>query len=152
MKKLAVISLFLAMCLPAYANTSDLDGLFEAYAAVPGYKTVILGPKILQTMAKNGSEESDIIKNIEQIRVLSTLEPDDNLFLKAQSIAESEYEQVSINMEGDDYTGFYIKDSYDKKMSFLMIARREEQDIIMEISGYFSIKDISILSNIGSYK
>ena len=115
MKKLAVISLILAMCLPAYANTSDLDGLFEAYAAVPGYKTVILGPKILQTMAKNGSEESDIIKNIEQIRVLSTLEPDDNLFLKAQSIAESEYEQVSINMEGDDYTGFYIKDSYDKK-------------------------------------
>lgn len=146
MKRFLFFIILMIAYLPAHADTSDINSLFESYAAVTGYKTVILNSRLLQTFK---TEDSEIIDKIDQIRILSSLKPDEDLFHKAQSAANTGYEQVSVNLDGELFTGFYIHDSDRGKKSFLMIARRSGQEIIMEISGKFSIKDISKLSNLG---
>ena len=52
--------------------------------------------------------------------------------------------------ENSEMTGFYINETAEDEKRFLMIAHREDEEVIMEIIGDFKITDISKLSKLGT--
>ncbi len=103
-------------------------------------------------MQKESGSEPGPADGIRQIRILSTESSDSSLVAAAEKIALREYELISVTNENKESTSFYIceQDSANKRL--LMIARRENEDVIMEIAGDFRITDISKLSKLGSHR
>ena len=145
-----VLLLMLLLSVPAMAGVETVDELFAAYSGRDGYKTVVLGRKILSVMSKEDGAMSDVIGRINRIRVLSTEKSDTAVVNSALRIAEKEYELFSQNIEDMESTSFYIREENDRDRSFLMVAHRTGQEIIMEISGDFKVTEISKLSKFGT--
>lgn len=149
MKRSALFLMSLLIVLPLVAQVTDTDGLFEAYEGRKGYKTVVLGRKMLDMMQKENKVRSSITDGIDRIRVLSTEAPDSMVVKTATAIAEEGYELISKRVEENETTSFYIKETDNDRKVFLMIAHKHGQEIVMDISGNFNITEISRLSRFG---
>lgn len=150
MKRLSVIIVSLLLALPILAQYGNTDQLFAAYSGREGYKTVVMGRKMIAMMQKECGEKTNVIENIRQISILSTEHSDSLLLNAAIQLATQDYELISMTNENAEMTGFYINEAVSDEKRFLMIAHREDEEVIMEIIGDFKITDISKLSKLGS--
>ena len=149
MKRFVFILFSMLMTLPVMAGYNNMDELFREYAGREGYKTVTLGRKMLSMMQKSGKSSSDVLDKVEQIRILSTEVTDTALVGSVTRLAEDEYELISETSEDKERTSFYIREEKSDKKLFLMIAHRENREIILDIRGDFNITEISKLSDFG---
>lgn len=150
MKKVSLFLLIFAALLSVQAQKSPQDDFFALYAGVKGFKTVVFGPKMLEMAANADGEKPEVLVKIKGLRVLST-ENTNPVFVKnAMEMAEKNYELISANFDGEETTNFYLKEISKDEKSFLMIAHRSDQEIVMEISGDFDVTDISQLSKLGT--
>lgn len=150
MKRLYVIIISLLLTLPILAQYVNTDQLFSAYSGREGYKTVVMGKKMIAMMQKESGVKSNVIENIRQISILSTEHSDSLLLNSAKQLATQDYELISMTNEDCEMTSFYINEDVDDEKRFLMIAHREDEEVIMEIIGDFRITDISKLSKLSS--
>lgn len=109
-----------------------------------------MGRKMIAMMQKECGEKTNVIENIRQISILSTEHSDSLLLNAAIQLATQDYELISMTNENAEMTGFYINEALSDEKRFLMIAHREDEEVIMEIIGDFKITDISKLSKLGS--
>lgn len=143
--------LFAIICIsPLMAQQSGVDGLFAQYSGKQGFKTVVLGPKLIEQRVANNEKTSDIAKKIKMIRILSSEDATPTLIESAQKIADSTYDFISTTYENDEITSFYVKEVESDEKSFLMIAHRAGKEIIMEVYGDFNVTEISQLSKLGT--
>lgn len=150
MKRLYVIIVSLLLALPILAQYANTDQLFAAYSGREGYKTVVMGRKMIAMMQKESGGKSNVTDNIRQISILSTEHSDSVLLNSARQLATQDYELISMTNENSEMTGFYINETAEDEKRFLMIAHREDEEVIMEIIGDFKITDISKLSKLGT--
>ena len=150
MKRLYVIIVSLLLALPILAQYANTDQLLAAYSGREGYKTVVMGRKMIAMMQKESGGKSNVIDNIRQISILSTEHSDSVLLNSARQLATQDYELISMTNENSEMTGFYINETAEDEKRFLMIAHREDEEVIMEIIGDFKITDISKLSKLGT--
>jgi len=150
MKKIVVFIAALFCLFAVKAQISNpFDSLFTSYSGKTGYKTVVLGPKMIAMMEQNDGGNSTIKDKISQIRILSTEMENPELLAAATVVVQKSYELVSTTEEGIEKTSFYLNDVIPTQKSFIMIAHREGKEIIMEIVGKFNVTDITQLSSMG---
>ncbi len=152
MKKLLIILTLLSIPAFLYAQMEDIDTFFKDYSGVKGYKTVCFGQKILELYV---GEDNPVINDIDMIRILRSEKNDPEMTDRIKLIAESCYELVSVTDDSGNITSFHLsvpekekdkeKEKANGKKSFLMIAIRKGEDIVMEIRGDYSVKDIALL-------
>lgn len=140
------------MPLAVFAQSSDLDDVFEDYAGEKGYQTIIYGRKMLSILQENASNDvRKLLGGIEMIRIISYNGSSGNLCSDVLDEIEDDYELISrMDMSGVS-SRFYLYDTGNKSdsMSFVMINSSPENCVILEIIGKFDVKDISKLSVIG---
>ena len=146
--------LFIAVVLLAVdsmAQPATSDALFAHYSGREGYKTVIMGQKMLSMVQKKAAAKSNVIRKIRQIRILTSEVEDSVLISYAHRVAANGYDLISSTTNSNgEATGFYIDESDKEQKKFLMIAHRRGKEIIMDIIGSFEIKEITQLSDFGS--
>lgn len=152
MRRLSLIFISFLLSLPVLAQYRNTDQLFAAYSGREGYKTVVMGKKMIDMMQQESGGKSSAAENIRQIRILSTEMSDTTLVNSAIALAERDYELISTTSEDNESTSFYIDETNSSEKCFLMIAHREKEEVILEITGDFKITDISRLSKLGSVK
>lgn len=150
MKKLVILCFALCCVMPLMAQQNSIDKLFAQYSGKQGFKTVVLGPKLIEQRVSNNEKTSDIAKKIKMIRILSSEVESPELIAKVQAVADSSYEFISTTAENGEVTSFYINEVKIPNKSFLMIAHRSGKEIIMEVRGDFSVTDITQLSKLGT--
>lgn len=135
-----------------FAQTSDLDDVFEEYAGEKGYQTIIYGKKMISMLQENASNDvRKLLGGIEMIRIISYKGGSGDLRSDVLDEIEDDYELISrMDMNGVS-SRFYLYDTGSKSdsMSFVMINSSPESCVILEIIGKFDVKDISKLSVIG---
>ncbi len=152
MRRLSLILMSFLLSLPVLAQYRNTDQLFASYSGREGYKTVVMGKKMLDMMQQENGGKSSAAENIRQIRILSTEMSDTTLISSAIALAERDFELISTTSEDNENTSFYINETNLAEKCFLMIAHREKEEVILEITGDFTITDISRLSKLGSAK
>lgn len=149
MKKLVILCFALCCVMPLMAQQNSIDKLFAQYSGQQGFKTVILGPKLIAQSVESNGNSSDMAKKIKKIRILTSEDATPTLIESAQKIADSTYDFISTTYENDEITSFYVKEVESDEKSFLMIAHRAGKEIIMEVYGDFNVTEISQLSKLG---
>lgn len=135
-----------------FAQTSDLDEVYEEYAGKKGYESYVYGKRMISMMQENASKEvKKLLDGIDMIRIISGTGDEGALRSDAIEALGSGYELVSRMDEGGASSRFYLYDTGNKqdKMSFVMVNSTSDSCVILEIIGRFDVKDISKLSVIG---
>jgi hypothetical protein len=152
MKRFVIILSLTFLPLIAFAQSSDLDKIYEEYAGKEGCESYIYGKRMISMMQENASNDvRKLLDGIDMIRIISAVEASDNLQSEVISAIEGDYELISRMDEGGSSSHFYLYDTGDKhsKMSFVMVNSTSDSCVILEIIGRFDVKDISKLSVIG---
>ena len=152
MKRFITILLLTFLPLIAFAQSSDLDEVYEGYAGKEGYESYIYGKRMISMMQENASSDvKKLLGGIDMIRIISAVEDSGSLQSEVISAIEGDYELISRMDEGGSSSRFYLYDTGDKhsKMSFVMVNSTSDSCVILEIIGRFDVKDISKLSVIG---
>lgn len=152
MKRFVIILSLTFLPLIAFAQSSDLDKIYEEYAGKEGCESYIYGKRMISMMQENASSDvRKLLDGIDMIRIISAVEASDNLQSEVISAIEGDYELISRMDEGGSSSRFYLYDTGDKhsKMSFVMVNSTSDSCVILEIIGRFDVKDISKLSVIG---
>lgn len=129
--------------------------LSEKYATREGYTSVIYGRRMMRMMAdridKEDKELAHLLNGIQTIHILSTKRADAEFETDARSLLKkmSGWELISQIEEGGQKTDTYLFDGGRWKPStFLLLSFGEKEQVVLYISGYFLVKDISRLSAI----
>jgi len=149
MKKVLSILILLSMSFLLLAQVEDADSFFKDYSGVVGYKTVFLGQKMLEMSA---GSDNPVVKNIDMIRILTSETNDPVMIGKIRAIADKKYELISATDNSGDVTSFFLSEKKHGKKSFLMIAIRDDKNIVMEIIGDYKVEDISRLTDLARQK
>lgn len=129
--------------------------LYEKYATREGFTSVHYGEKMMQMMADRVQEEDKelarLLRDIRSIRVVKTTKPDAEFEADARTCSQSTpaASLLSHLVEAGQTTDCYLIDGGKWNPStFLMLSFGKQEQAVLSISGYFSVKDISRLSAI----
>lgn len=129
--------------------------LYEKYATREGFTSVHYGEKMMQMMADRVQEEDKelarLLRDIRSIRVVKTTKPDAEFEADAHTCSQSTpaASLLSHLVEAGQTTDCYLIDGGKWNPStFLMLSFGKQEQAVLSISGYFSVKDISRLSAI----
>lgn len=129
--------------------------LYEKYASREGFTSVVFGKKMMAMMADRMQREdealAELLEGIQVIRVISTQRPDSEFERDAMTWQKTMrgIEQISHTIADGQVTYTYLKDGdrWDESV-FALFSFGAEEQVVVYIKGYFSVKDISRLSAI----
>lgn len=132
-----------------------MQELHEKYASREGFTSVIFGKKMMRMMAdrmqREDEELAELLEGIQIIRVLSTQQPNPEFERDAMTWQNTMrgIEQISHTIVDGQTTYTFLKDGDRWNESiFALFAFGEQEQVVVYIKGYFSVKDISRLSSI----
>jgi hypothetical protein len=142
----------MALPMALFAQTSNLDEVYEEYAGKNGYESYIYGKRMKSMMQENASNDvKKLLAGIDMIRIITAAGDDGTLRSDVLEIVNEDYELISRMDEDGTSSRFYLYDTGIKqdKMSFVMVNSTSDSCVILEVVGQFDVKDISKLSVIG---
>lgn len=132
-----------------------MQELHEKYASREGFTSVVFGKKMMRMMAdrmqREDEELAELLEGIQIIRVLSTQQPNPEFERDAMTWQNTMrgIEQISHTIVDGQTTYTFLKDGDRWNESiFALFAFGEQEQVVVYIKGYFSVKDISRLSSI----
>lgn len=133
----------------------DMTELGEKYAAREGFTSVVFGRRMMRMMAeridKEDKELARLLDDIQTIRILSTKGENGEFEADARSLLKrmGRWELISHIERAGQVTDTYLVDGGRRNQStFLLLSFGVEEQVVLYIQGYFSVKDISRLSAI----
>ncbi len=131
------------------------DRLYEKYGSREDFTSILFGKRMMQMMSERVYDEdrelAKLLKEIRSIRILSTNRPTAEFEADARSWVETVHNvgTIAVIEERGQTTYTYLVDGgrWNTSTFVLMSFGRSEQ-LMLHITGYFSVKDISRLSEI----
>lgn len=150
MKRLLLLFLLLFPAVLLQARERPADRIFDRFSGEKGYTTVHYGKKMLAMMKDGASAElNSLLEKIELIRIISTETGGQELTDAARSAAETGgYALISSVRKQDSETAFLLREETDGRSSFLMISHADGKYFVLDIYGFFNVRDISRLSTL----
>ena len=135
---------------------STMTELYDRYASQEGFSSVVYGKRMMEMMAdrvrREDKELAKLLEGIRSIRVLSTKAPHADFELDTRWWTDHtfvEEQQLSHVIERGQTTDTYLIDGGRYNQStFVLVSFGEREQVVLRITGYFSVKDISRLSSI----
>ena len=145
------IFLTLLLCLPlaAAAETLSLRSFYDRYAGCDGYRTLLLGRRMMQMAARNASDESlhRLMDGIDEIFMVTAPASDEGFERSARSLTDG-FELLSRIDEEGQSTSFFLRepDSGDGPIEFLMLSSDGCERVVLCVRGRFDVRQIARLS------
>lgn len=140
---------------PAKRELYTFDRLYEKYAAQEGVTSILFGKRMMQMMADRVREEdrelAKLLEELRSIRVLTNAHPSAQFEADARSILKklSGWELISqIEEHGQQIESYLFDGGHWHPSTFLLFSFGDKEQVVLYIQGYFSVKDISRLSEI----
>lgn len=140
---------------PAKRESYTFDRLYEKYAAQEGVTSILFGKRMMQMMADRVRDEdrelAKLLEELRSIRVLTNARPSAQFEADARSILKklSGWELISqIEEHGQQIESYLFDGGRWHPSTFLLFSFGEQEQVVLYIQGYFSVKDISRLSEI----
>ncbi len=135
---------------------STITELYDRYAAEEGFSSVIYGKRMMEMMAdrvrSEDKELARLLEGIRSIRVISTQQPNPDFETDTRwwiDVTFKEEEHLSHVVEQGQTTDAYLCDGGRYNQStFVLVSFGEREQVVLRITGYFSVRDISRLSSI----
>ncbi len=136
-------------------HTFTMDELFEKYAPHEKFTSVVFGHKMMEMMAerveRDDVELAELLEGIRTIRVISTKEPNAEFERDAMSWQKGLSGGVKISHvveEGQTSYTYLVDGGRWNESVFVLLSFGAQEQAVIYIKGYFSVKDISRLSMI----
>lgn len=140
---------------PAKRELYTFDRLYEKYSAREGVTSILFGKRMMQMMADRVREEdrelAKLLEELRSIRVLTNARPSAQFEADARSILKkiSGWELISqIEEHGQQIESYLFDGGRRYPSTFLLFSFGDKEQVVLYIQGYFSVKDISRLSEI----
>lgn len=140
---------------PAKRELYTFDRLYEKYAAQEGVTSILFGKRMMQMMADRVRDEdrelAKLLEELRSIRVLTNAHPSAQFEADARSILKklSGWELISqIEEHGQQIESYLFDGGHWHPSTFLLFSFGDKEQVVLYIQGYFSVKDISRLSEI----
>lgn len=140
---------------PAKRELYTFDRLYEKYAAQEGVTSILFGKRMMQMMADRVRDEdrelAKLLEELRSIRVLTNARPSAQFEADARSILKklSGWELISqIEEHGQQIESYLFDGGHWHPSTFLLFSFGDKEQVVLYIQGYFSVKDISRLSEI----
>lgn len=140
---------------PAKRELYTFDRLYEKYSAQEGVTSILFGKRMMQMMADRVREEdrelAKLLEELRSIRVLTNAHPSAQFEADARSILKklSGWELISqIEEHGQQIESYLFDGGRWHPSTFLLFSFGDKEQVVLYIQGYFSVKDISRLSEI----
>ena len=140
---------------PAKRELYTFDRLYEKYAAQEGVTSILFGKRMMQMMADRVRDEdrelAKLLEELRSIRVLTNAHPSAQFEADARSILKklSGWELISqIEEHGQQIDSYLFDGGRWHPSTFLLFSFGDKEQVVLYIQGYFSVKDISRLSEI----
>lgn len=145
--------LALLCCLPlaAAAQTLTPETLYDRYAGREGYRTLLLGRRMMQITARETSDKGlrRLLEGIDEIRIVTASAPDPEFEKSARTLAEGLEPLSQLDEEGQS-TAFFLRGprKADGKSEFLMFSFGRRERVVLSIRGRFDVRQIARLANL----
>ena len=155
MKRTIILILLAAVFMPAVAQTSPIDKLFDKYAGKDGFTTIYISSRMFSLIAQADLEDKElqeVMGNLKSIRILtadSTMSSTGINFYKEleKNLDFSQYEELMVVKEGSQDLKFLIREKGRRIEELLMIGGGDNGgNILLSIKGDLSLKNISDIS------
>ena len=140
---------------PAKRELYTFDRLYEKYSAQEGVTSILFGKRMMQMMADRVRDEdrelAKLLEELRSIRVLTNAHPSAQFEADARSILKklSGWELISqIEEHGQQIESYLFDGGHWHPSTFLLFSFGDKEQVVLYIQGYFSVKDISRLSEI----
>lgn len=133
----------------------DIYDLFAKYSSRENFTSVYFGRKMMSMLAKRMAREdrdaAGLLKDISSMRVLSTKEPSAEFERDAKTWHKTSTAELISRVEADGQVTYVYLDEpvlWNTESTFMLLSFSAEEQVVVYIKGYFSVKDISRLSSI----
>lgn len=131
------------------------DRLYEKYGSREDFTSILFGKRMMQMMSERIYDEdrelAKLLKEIRSIRILSTNRPTAEFEADARSWVETVHNvgTIAVIEEHGQTTYTYLVDGGKWNTStFVLMSFGPSEQLMLHITGYFSVKDISRLAEI----
>ncbi len=155
MKKITLVLSLILVSLVTMAQRDAIDALFDKYAGMEGFTTVIISSKmfsLFQDMEVEDDEFNEMMSSLESIRILAMEEPIEGMNINfydevMKDLNENDYEELMVVKEKDQDVKFLIKERNGKIEELLLVAGGKGGDnALISIRGNIDLKNISKLA------
>ncbi len=133
----------------------DINDLFAKYSSRENFTSIYFGRKMMSMLAKRMAREdkdaAGLLKDISSMRVLSTKEPSAEFERDAMTWHKTSAAELMSKVETDGQVTYVYLDEpvlWNSESTFMLLSFSAEEQVVVYIKGYFSVKDISRLSAI----
>lgn len=133
----------------------DIHDLFAKYSSRENFTSIYFGRKMMLMLAKRMAREdkdaAGLLKDISSLRVLSTKEPSAEFERDAMTWHKTSTAELMSKVETDGQVTYVYLDElvlWNSESTFMLLSFGAEEQVVVYIKGYFSVKDISRLSAI----
>ncbi len=138
--------------LPLFAGAQDfVDDVFNKYSGNQNFTSIVISKNLLD-FAFSIDKKNDLNNlkgKISDLKILVSERKDDanNNFVDEirSSLNKNEYMSLIEIRDGKTKVNFYVKKNGDKIIHLLLLASEAEQDVLLSLSGEFTMKDLSEL-------
>lgn len=148
MKRLLFAAAFFA--LPLFAGAQDfVDEVFSKYSGNQNFTSIVISKNLLD-FAFTVDKENDLNRlkgKISDLKILvSEHKADVNLKFTDEirsNLNKNEYMSLIEIKDGKTKVNFYVKKNGDKIVHLLLLASETDQDVLLSLTGEFTMKDLS---------
>jgi len=136
--------------LPLFAGAQDfVDDVFTKYSGNQNFTSIVISKNLLD-FAFTIDKENDLNRlkgKISDLKILVSEHKDDvNLKFTDEirsNLNKNEYMSLIEIKDGKTKVNFYVKKNGDKIVHLLLLASEADQDVLLSLSGEFTMKDLS---------
>ncbi len=138
--------------LPLFAGAQDfVDDVFNKYSGNQNFTSIVISKNLLD-FAFTIDKENDLNRlkgKISDLKILvSELKDDASIKFVDEirsSLNKNEYMSLIEIRDGKTKVNFYVKKNGEKIIHLLLLASEADQDVLLSLSGEFTMKDLSEL-------
>lgn len=157
MKTKVLIVLTIIFSLTSFAQSSEIDKLFEKFSGNENVTEVNISSKMFSLFgyidadSKEDQETLDALKDIKSLYLMSSESEAEVIEMRAASkhIKKKNFEPLMTVRDGDDDIEFLIQEKDGVVSELIMLVDSDSNFLVMSLTGLIDLEKLSKLSNIG---
>jgi hypothetical protein len=148
MRSKLLIIIFLS--LPFMSRTQDIvEDIFRKYSGNDNYTSITISNDLLNFVFTGSKGEGIHTGKISSLKILAA----EHHFANSsgftneiiKDLNSNDYHNIMEIMDGKSKVNFYIKEGSGKICQFLMVAKGDDEEVMVSIKGEFTMKDLANL-------